>query len=306
MSEPARAGALAEPTFTEHRRLLLAVAYRVLGRVSDAEDVVQDAWLRWSAVDTDEVADPRAYLVRVTTRLAIDRLRRAQARRESYVGPWLPEPLLSSNDVITDVGEEVAETAALEESVSMAMLVVLETLSPLERAVFVLREVFAFSYAEVADIVGRSEPAVRQLCRRARGHVAEGRPRFDVDRATRRRVSEQFLAACGTGDVTALLGMLAPDVTMVGDGGGQAKAPLRTITGAEKVARFLLGIVAKPEFAQMQIRVADVNGGPGILATAGETPTAAMILDVEGGVIHTVRLFANPAKLSGLRRSDQG
>jgi RNA polymerase sigma factor (sigma-70 family) len=166
--------------FDEHRELLIAVAYRVLGRVSDAEDVVQEAWLRWAKVDRAEVADPRAFLVRVTTRLAIDRLRRVKARRESYVGPWLPEPLIT--------GRDVAEDIALAESVSLALLVVLETLSPLERAVFVLREAFAMPYSEIAEILDRSEVAVRQLARRARDHVCERGHRFETDQATRQRV----------------------------------------------------------------------------------------------------------------------
>jgi len=173
-SEPA-----ATRVFEEHRKLLMAVAYRVLGRVCDAEDVVQEAWLRWSSVRHPEVRDARAFLVRVTTRLAIDRLRRVQARREEYIGPWLPEPMLTTGDA--------ADHPALADSVSMAMLVVLETLSPLERAVFVLREAFSFPYSDIAEIIGRSEPAVRQLASRAREHVAGNRPRFDADSVTRRR-----------------------------------------------------------------------------------------------------------------------
>src|ERR687884_737726 len=173
--------------FDQHRDLLMAVAYRILGQVADAEDVVQEAWIRWANADTSEVSDPRAFLVRVATRLSIDRLRRVKVRRESYVGPWLPEPLLT--------GGGVAEHAALSESISMAMLVVLETLTPLERAVFVLREAFAMPYSEIAEILGRSEVAVRQLARRARDHVRERGHRFETDQATRQRVTERFLAA---------------------------------------------------------------------------------------------------------------
>jgi RNA polymerase sigma factor (sigma-70 family) len=224
--------------FDEHRELLMGVAYRVLGRVSDAEDVVQEAWLRWAKVDPAEVADPRSFLVRVTTRLAIDRLRRVKARRESYVGPWLPEPLITDRDVAEDV--------ALAESVSMAMLVVLETLSPLERAVFVLREAFGMPYAEIAEILGRSDVAVRQLARRARDHVRERAHRFETDQATRQRVTERFLTASTSGDLNALMEVLAPGVALVGDGGGRALAPPRPIRGAERVARFLVAI-QKPE-----------------------------------------------------------
>jgi RNA polymerase sigma factor (sigma-70 family) len=188
--------------FEDYRGLLVSVAYRVLGSVTDAEDAVQEAWLRWSNVDHSQVADPRAFLVRVTTRLAIDRLRRAKARRESYVGPWLPEPILTRQDP--------AEDAAMAESVSMAMLVVLETLSPLERAVFVLREAFGMPHAEIADVLGRKEEAVRQLAKRARDHVRERRTRFDADRNEQQRVTERFLEATAGGDLEGLMEVLAP------------------------------------------------------------------------------------------------
>ena len=291
--------------FDQHRDLLMAVAYRILGQVADAEDVVQEAWIRWANADTSEVADPRAFLVRVATRLSIDRLRRVKARRESYVGPWLPEPLLTGGDV--------AEHAALSESISMAMLVVLETLSPLERAVFVLREAFAMPYAEIAEVLGRSEAAVRQLSRRAREHVREGRPRFDADQEERRRVTEHFLEAAAGGDPDALMQVLAPGVTLVADGGGRARAPRRPLRGAEKVARFLAAISAPEKVAQflqsvsaeplpdMNVRLAEVNGGPGIVATAGERPVATIVLDVADGVVQTIHLVASPEKMSGVR-----
>ena len=291
--------------FAEHRGLLLGVAYRVLGRVADAEEVVQDAWLRWANARPAEVADPRAYLVRVTTRLAIDRLRHVKARRESYVGPWLPEPLLT--------GRDVAEDVALADSVSLALLVVLETLSPLERAVFVLREAFAFSHAEIAEILGRSEPAVRQLARRAREHVDARRPRFDADQATRRRVTERFLAACTDGDLDALMGVLAPGVTLVADGGGRALAPRRPLVGAEQVARFLLAIATESQMGrflqsiaaepsrEIHIELAQVNGGPGIVATAAGAPIATFVLGVADGLVQAIYLVANPDKLAGVR-----
>jgi RNA polymerase sigma-70 factor (ECF subfamily) len=270
----------------------MAVAYRVLGRVCDAEDVLQEAWLRWSSVRHTDVHNPRAYLVQVTTRLAIDRLRRVQARREEYIGPWLPEPMLTTGDA--------ADDAALADSVSLAMLVVLETLSPLERAVFVLREAFSFSYPDIAEIIGRSEPAVRQLASRAREHVAGNRPRFDADRVTRRRVTEQFLAACASGNMHALLELLAPDVSLVGDGGGRAKAPLRVIDGAAKVARFLIAIAADPDTADLQVELMEVNGGPAVVAFAAGVPVTVLALDLADGLIQTVRLVANPDKLAGL------
>jgi RNA polymerase sigma-70 factor (TIGR02957 family) len=292
--------------FDGHRSLLVSVAYRILGSVSDAEDAVQETYLRWSKVDPAQVSNPRAFLVRVTTRLAIDRLRRAKTRRETYVGPWLPEPILT--------GRDVAEDVALAESVSMAMLVVLETLSPLERAVFVLREAFGLRYAEIADILGRKEEAVRQLGRRARDHVREHRSRFDTDESEQRRVTERFLEATSTGDLEALVAVLSPEVTLVADGGGRALAPRRPIRGADKVARFLLAVAteermarflrsvgSEPIVADLRVRVAPVNGGPGILVVSGNKPISALVLDVSDGVIRSIHLVANPEKLAGVR-----
>ena len=292
--------------FDEHRALLISVAYRILGSVTDAEDTVQESWLRWSGVNPSDVRDPRAFLVRVTTRLAIDRLRRAKARRESYVGPWLPEPILT--------GRDVAEDVALAESVSMAMLVVLETLSPLERAVFVLREAFGMPYAEIADVLGRKEEAVRQLAHRARDHVQERKSRFDADESEQRRVTERFLEATSTGDLEALMAVLSPGVTLVADGGGHALAPRRPVRGAEKVARFLLAVAteermarflrsvgSEPIVADLHVSMASVNGGPGILIVSGDKPISALVLDVSEGVVRTIHLVANPEKLAGVR-----
>ena len=285
-------GSAAARAFEEQRDLLTGLAYRILGSATDAEDVVQEAWLRWAKVDPSEVANPRAFLVRVTTRLAIDRLRRAKARRESYVGPWLPEPVLTESDV--------AENVALAESVSMAMLVVLETLSPLERAVFVLREAFGMPHAEIAGILGRSEAAVRQLALRARGHVREGGARFETDQETRRRVTERFLEASLGGDVEALMEVLAPGVTLVADGGGRVRAPLHPVHGAEKVVRFLVAVATRPG-QDARAHIAQVNGGPGIVVSSEGVPVAVLVLDVDGGVVRTVHLVANPEKLDGVR-----
>ena len=296
--------------FEEHRDLLMAVAYRLLGSITDAEDVVQEAWLRWTDARISEVADPRAFLMRLTTRLAIDRLRRVKVRRESYVGPWLPEPLLSSRG-------DVSEDVALAESVSMAMLIVLETLSPLERAVFVLREAFAMPYAEIAEVLGRSEVALRQLARRARDHVRERRPRFDTDQTTRQRVTERFLEATSSGDLDALMEVLAPGVTLVSDGGGRVLAARRPIQGADKVARFLLSVSTDERVAKfleavtteplpdlLRARIARVNGGPGIVVTYEGTPITSIVLDVADGVVQTINLVANPDKLSGITESE--
>jgi len=291
--------------FGEHRNLLVSVAYRVLGSVTDAEDAVQEAWLRWANVRHSEITDPRAFLVRVTTRLAIDRLRRAKIRRESYVGPWLPEPILTRQDL--------AEDAAMAESVSMAMLVVLETLSPLERAVFVLREAFGMPYAEIADVLGRKEEATRQLARRARDHVRERRSRFDADQNEQRRVTERFLEATSTGDLKALMAVLSPGVTLVADGGGRALAPRRPVRGADKVARFLVAVANEERTVQflesvgdesapdLRIHLAHVNGGPGVVATSGGRPITALVLEVSDGLVQTVHLVATPEKLAGVR-----
>jgi RNA polymerase sigma-70 factor (ECF subfamily) len=278
--------------FDEQRDLLVGVAYRIVGQLSDADDVVQEAWLRWSSADRSDVRDPRAYLVRVTTRLAIDRLRRRAARREEYVGPWLPEPIASAPDA--------AEEVEIAENVSLGLLVVLETLSPLERAVFVLREAFGFSHAEIAGILGRNEAAVRQLARRARAHVDERRPRFTADRAARERVTQRFLAAAATGDLTGLIEVLAPGVTLVADGGGRAPAPQRAVEGAEAVARFLLAIASRP-VPDLRVVLADVNGGPGVLVASGSEPIAAFALDVAAERVERVWIVSNPDKLVGVR-----
>lgn len=285
-----------DPTdvFAAYRPLLVGVAYRVLGRVTDAEDVVQEAWLRWHRVDHAEVDDAKGYLVRIVTRLAVDRLRLARTRRESYVGDWLPEPLLDANDPAAGVAET--------ESISLAMLVVLETLSPLERVVFVLREAFHYSYAEIADIVERSETAVRQLGSRARTHVRERQQRFDADHAVTQRLTERFVEVCMGGDLTGLLGMLAPQVTLNSDGGGRQKAPLRTILGADKVARFLVAIAQDPPAPDLTWTTELVNGAPAlVVVTKNGDPHTVFALEQTDGVITRVYLLTNPDKLEGVR-----
>ncbi|MGY0487968.1 RNA polymerase sigma factor SigJ [Streptomyces sp. WG-D5] len=284
--------------FEEHRPVLMGVAYRMLGRVADAEDVVQDAWLRWSRAERAEVREPRAYLVRVTTRLAIDRLRQAQARRESYVGPWLPEPL------VTDFGPRVpdtAEQAVLADSVSLAVLVVLESLSPLERAVFVLREAFGLSYAEIAGTLDRGEAAVRQLAARARKHVDERRPRFDVDPAQQRDLTERFLAAATEGDLGGLMDLLAPDARLVGDSGGKARAPLRVIESADKVGRFVEGATRQGmEGGGFELRLVEFNGTLGVLVSANGKPDSVIQLGLHEGRIQQIYIVRNPDKLGSL------
>ncbi|MFB4281351.1 MULTISPECIES: RNA polymerase sigma-70 factor [unclassified Nonomuraea] len=292
-------------TFDEHRSLLTGVAYRILGSVADAEDVVQEAWLRWSGVDESTVDEPKAYLIRVTSRLAIDRLRWAKSRRESYIGPWLPEPVSTAPDV--------AERAELADSVEMALLVVLETLSPLERAVFVLREAFDLPFSEIAEIIGRAEPATRQLARRARDHVHERRPRFDVDRDERRRITERFISASAEGDLDGLIELFADQVTMVSDGGGKARAALRVITGSENVSRYLLSIntpaniakfmasIGMAEVSGMSFAVAMLNNAPAVVISADGRVISVLTFLVADGRIETIYLVANPEKIAHLK-----
>jgi len=278
----------ATDSFVDHRNLLFTVAYEMLGSAADAEDVLQETWLRWSEVDRAEVRDERAYLVRITTRLSLNRMRTMARRRESYVGPWLPEPLLTSPDVAEDV--------ELADSVSTAMLVVLETLTPTERAVFVLREVFALAYDEIAAAVDKSPAAVRQIASRARGHVAERRPRGEVTPSERDEVIARFLGATASGDLQSLMDVLAPDVVLLTDGGGVKKAALRPIVGREKVVRFL-DAVAPPG---VQADVVVVNGAPALrLLIDGEVDGIGTML-VEDGLVTGLYIVRNPAKLSRL------
>jgi RNA polymerase sigma-70 factor (TIGR02957 family) len=284
--------------FEAHRDLMFAVAYRMLGTIADAEDAVQDAWLRWSAEPRSDVANPRAYLSRVAVNTALNRLRTVRARREAYVGPWLPEPLL------TEAGPDAAARAELAESVSVAMLVVLESLTPEERAVFVLREVFGFSHAEIGDALGRSPTSVRQLAHRAREHVQARRPRFDVDWNQQREVTERFLAAAAGGDIDGLMTVLAPDVTLLTDGGGKARAPLRPIAGATKVARWIAAVTGGTWMgmatSDMSLVAAEINGSPGTLIMAGGRPVAALTLAVADERVTAIQLLANPDKLSAI------
>jgi RNA polymerase sigma-70 factor (ECF subfamily) len=280
--------------WAEHRGLLFSVAYDLLGSVADAEDVVQETWLRWSAADRGEVNNPRAYLVRIATTQALNRIRSAKARRETYIGPWLPEPLIEP-----DPAEALVERAGREHEVSLAMLVVLETLSPAERAVFVLREVFGMPHDEIADALDRSPASVRQLAHRAREHVQARRPRFESGLEEQRRVTREFLAACATGDKDALLALLAPDVTLVSDSDGRAKAARRPILGADKVARFMLGIAE--DALALDLRFALVNGSVGFVVSDRSTTQSVSLLDVVDGKVQSVYIVANPEKLARVR-----
>jgi RNA polymerase sigma-70 factor (TIGR02957 family) len=273
--------------FLAHRNLLFTVAYEMLGSAADAEDVLQETWLRWAGVDLDTVQNRRAYLVRIATRQALTRLRTLGRRKESYIGPWLPEPVLTAPDVAEDV--------ELADSISMAMLLVLETLTPTERAVFVLRDVFDLGYDEIADAVDKTPAAVRQIAHRAREHVAARRPRGVASAAEARDAMAAFQHAADTGDLQGLLDILAPDVVFLGDGGGVKQAVLRPVVGAEKVARLLvsgLGRIAE------SLRPAQVNGYPALVVRLDGEIDTVVAVRIDEGLITGLYAVRNPAKLS--------
>ncbi|WP_049561606.1 RNA polymerase sigma-70 factor [Nonomuraea sp. SBT364] len=284
---------LATEVFVAHRNLLFTVAYEMLGSAADAEDVLQETWLRWSGVDLDGVLDHRAYLVKITTRQALMRLRALGRRKESYVGPWLPEPLLTAPDVAEDV--------ELAESVSMAMLLVLETLTPTERAVFVLREVFDLHYDEIADAVGKSSAAVRQIAHRARSHVAARRPRGVTSPAETRGALAAFQRAVETGDLQGLLDILAPDVVALSDGGGVKQAMPRPVEGAARLGRRLVNALTRFG-AAMSLEPAQINGGPALLVRLDGELDGVLAVQVEDGLITSLYYVRNPEKLSRVQR----
>ena len=282
-----------DQSFEELRPYLFSLAYRMLGSAADAEDVVQDAFLRWQ--HAEDVQHPKAYLAKIVTRLCIDHLQSARVRRETYVGPWLPEPLL------TDVSPDAAEEVERAESLSMAFLVMLETLSPVERAGFLLREVFGYEYAEIAEAVGRSEDNCRQIAHRAKQHLEARRPRFTAEKEKQEQLLGAFFEACALGDLEKLTGVLAEDVTLWSDGGGRVRAARRPIQGRDKVGRFVLGILRKGG-AELTIQVAEVNGQPGFVAFAGDHPDTVAALDMTDEGISGIRLIVNPDKLAGITR----
>ncbi|MFF2517186.1 RNA polymerase sigma-70 factor [Streptomyces sp. NPDC058086] len=279
----------ATETFVAHRNLLFTVAYEMLGSAADAEDVLQETWLRWVKVDLGQVRDPRAYLVRITTRQSLNRLRTMSRRKEVYVGPWLPEPLLTAPDVAEDV--------ELAESVSMAMMLVLETLSPTERAVFVLREAFDVGYDEIAAAVDKTPAAVRQIAHRARRHVDARRPREVVSPGRIRAALESFQRALESRDLQGLLDVLAPEVVLVSDGGGVKQAALRPISGAEKVVRFIVGGTGKTE-GTLTIDPAVVNGSPALVLRLDGEVDGIMAIRVEDARISGLYYVRNPEKLT--------
>jgi RNA polymerase sigma-70 factor (ECF subfamily) len=288
--------------YLQFRPLMFSIAYRMTGSVSDAEDIVQEAFLRLTRAlrDGAQVTSPKAYLATVTTRLAISHLRSARVRREAYVGAWLPEPIVEGG-LGPATAPDPAERAEMSDSLSMAFLVLLESLTPTERAVFLLHEVFSYDYTEIAEITGKSEPNCRQIFARARHHIDEGKPRFEASREQRDEVARRFLDAIDGGDVNSLLNLLAPDVVMIGDGGGKGQAAREPTYGAERVARFLLGLFRRANKEGTYAVPALVNGQPGAVAyDAGGRVASVFALDIADGQVQAVRSVVNPDKLQHL------
>jgi RNA polymerase sigma-70 factor (TIGR02957 family) len=288
--------------YLEFRPLMFSIAYRMTGSVSDAEDIVQEAFLRMTRAlrDGAQVTSPKAYLATVTTRLAISHLRSARVRREAYVGAWLPEPLVT-DELAPATVPDPAERAEMSDSLSMAFLVLLESLTPTERAVFLLREVFGYEYAEIAEITGKSEPNCRQIFTRARHHIDEGKPRFETSREQRDEVARRFFEAAGGGDLNGLLELLAPDVVTIGDGGGKGQALREPLHGSERVGRLLLGLFRRAQKEGTYAVPALVNGQPGAVVYDVEGRVASVFaLDIADGLVQAIRSVVNPDKLQHL------
>jgi RNA polymerase sigma-70 factor (ECF subfamily) len=288
---PETIGSIDEATaiYSRHRDHLFSVAYSMLGMVADTEDVLQETWMAWTSAKRAEVLNPHAYLTRITINTALAKLKQARHDRVRYTGPWLPEPLVSEADG--------TDRAIHIESVSLALMVVLESLSPLERAVFVLDEAFGYRHAEISEVIGRSPAAVRQLARRARAHVEERRPRYSADSSAQRTVTQRFLAAAAGGDVSELLAALAPDVTLCSDGGGKRRAALNVLVGRDNVARFLAAVL--DEWLAATWRPVMINGELGVLVTNDDGPIAVSVLDIgSDGLVHGVNSVMNPDKLA--------
>lgn len=283
------AGQLHDSAFESHRPLLFSIAYRMLGSASEAEDVVQDAWLRAREAADDDIREPRAYLTTIVTRLCIDRLRSAERTRMEYPGPWLPEPVAAPNQ----------ESAELASSLTTAFLVLLETLAPTERAVFLLREVFERDFDEIAYAVGKSEANARQILARARGRLREARPRFQVSHREHEEAVRRFHQACATGSVDELMALLHPGARLISDGGGKAAAATRPVLGAERVMKFVLGYRSKLQWTGDEFREVSINGLPGLLMQHPVAGAGAYSFDVEDGRIRAIYVVRNPDKLRG-------
>jgi RNA polymerase sigma-70 factor (ECF subfamily) len=287
-----------ETVFTSVRPLLFSIAYRMLGSVADAEDLVQETYLRWQGASDVEVRSPRAYLTTIVTRLAINHLRSARVQRETYVGPWLPEPLM------TEPTSDPSGAVELAESLSMAFLVLLERLSPIERAVFLLREVFDFEYSEIGRVVDKTESNCRQLFARARKQIGGSRQRFKAAPRQADRLLQEFTKASQAGDMEGLIGLLAKDITLWADGGGKAPgAALKPVHGATPVARFVVGVMQRFVPEGTVVRRAEINGQPGFIAYVSGHPLAALVFDIHGNRIRTIYAIGNPDKLHALPRS---
>ena len=282
--------------FEEHRGLLFGIAYRMLGSVADAQDMVQESYLRWQQSSDEAIRSPRAWLTTVITRLCLNHLQLARVKRETYVGQWLPEPL------VDEQAGDPADTSQLADSLSLAFLVLLETLSPTERAVFILREGFDCDFSDIARIVEKSEENCRQILARARKRIDERRPRFEASRTDAEKLVAPFLAALRSGDLEAMLGRLAENVVLVADGGGRAGALLRPLHGAETVARAMLGATRKHGFANADIRPATVNGLPGVVRFQDSHAQSVLAFGITGGRIAAVFIISNPEKLRHLKR----
>jgi RNA polymerase sigma-70 factor (ECF subfamily) len=283
--------------FENYRSLMFGIAYRMLGSAAEAEDIVQETYLRYRAVPPETVVSPKAFLSTIVTRLCLNQLQSARVQRETYIGPWLPEPLMTENDPY----RAMTGGTMLHESISMAFLVLLEQLTPLERAVFLLREVFEYEYGEIAEITGKEEAACRQLFSRAKKHIADNRPRFKPDQEAHRRLLDRFLRAVGLGDMDGLLRLLGDDVTMWADGGGKARgAATRPLHGPEVVARFVIGSTRLPtENYSAEIR--EVNGEPAVVLRTEQRVFAVLLIEEEAGLVKAIRAIGNPDKLAGVK-----
>ena len=279
-------------TFGQYRGLLFSVAYRMLGSVADAEDMLQETFVRWQQARDEEIRSPRAFLVTIVSRLCINQLQSARVQREEYVGQWLPEP------IVTGPGSDPLEMVRIDESLSMAFLIMLERLTPVERAVFLLREVFAYEYSELAAILGQSESNCRQILSRAKQHVGAVRPRFKTSQSKKRDLLERFFKATSSGDMEGLVALLASDVVLHSDGGGKGVAALNLIRGIDKVARGALGAFQKLLPKDLHIRVTQVNGDPGIVSYLNRKPYSVLTFDASEDRIHAVYVVTNPEKLA--------
>lgn len=294
-----------EPTpldiYTGYRPLLFSIAYRMMGSATDAEDILQEAYLRWERASAEDVRSPQSFLTTIVTRLSIDYLRKEKTRRETYVGEWLPEPLMTSYN------PNLTGNLELAESLSMAFLLLLETLAPVERAVFLLREVFSYEYDEIARIVGKSESNCRQIVRRAQSHLRDRRPRFPVSREHQETMMRSFLTACASGDMNALVNLLTTDIVLLSDGGGKARAAINPIYGPDKVARFIFAIIAKlAAIPNTRNYLVDLNGQLGIITYSDDHPISTLSFAYKGDQISNVHSVLNPDKLHQLPIPPQG